>query len=297
MICPTERQSLWLEDIAHTIGGRQKAHAQRLLALLAPIRMIERACGQRVPLTIDDLATIIFSSGSTGEPKGVMLSHFSIDANVQGATASSPSRCGRNRVFGILPFFHSFGYLVFWFVDAQRRGDRLSSRPRSMSQRSANSAADTRLTFLVTTPTFLQLYSTSVHARSNSASLRVVLTGAENCRLRLCQAFEDRFGIDPIEGYGVTECAPVIAVNCPDFRATGILSTGLAARNGRTAAARRLRPHRRSGQFRAACLRNTPGMLLVKGPNIMSGYLGREDLTAQRHPGRLVYHRRHRHAR
>ena len=64
---------------------------------------------------MDDLATIIFSSGSTGEPKGVMLSHFSIDANAQGA-GQVLHLDQDERVLGILPLFHSFGYLVFWFV-------------------------------------------------------------------------------------------------------------------------------------------------------------------------------------
>ena len=79
------------------------------------MRVIERACGQDTRLSVDDLATIIFSSGSTGEPKGVMLSHFSVDANAQGATQVLHLH-QQERVLGILPFFHSFGYLVFWFV-------------------------------------------------------------------------------------------------------------------------------------------------------------------------------------
>jgi acyl-[acyl-carrier-protein]-phospholipid O-acyltransferase/long-chain-fatty-acid--[acyl-carrier-protein] ligase len=73
---------LYLEDIARTIGPGQKLIAA-LFALLAPIRLIERRCGQSRRAITDDLVTIIFSSGSTGEPKGVMLSHFSIDANAQ----------------------------------------------------------------------------------------------------------------------------------------------------------------------------------------------------------------------
>lgn len=80
-----------------------------------------------------------------------------------------------------------------------------------------------RLTFLVCTPTFLQLYQRRCTPEQFS-TLRVVLTGAEKLPLRLCQSFEDRFGIGPIEGYGVTECAPVIAVNCPDFRAAGFFN-------------------------------------------------------------------------
>ena len=112
------------------------------------------------------------------------------------------------------------------------------------------------------------------------SNLRVVLTGAEKLPLRLVQAFQDKFGIVPVEGYGVTECAPVVSSNCPDFRASG--SYQVASRRGTV------------GQpFPGVSVRivdpdtwailppGQAGMLLVKGPNVMSGYLGREDLTSK----------------
>ena len=108
----------------------------------------------------------------------------------------------------------------------------------------------------------------------------MVLTGAEKLPSRLAQAFEDRFGIGPIEGYGVTECAPVIAVNCPDFRAAGYFQP--ASRRGTVGqplpgvSVQIVDPD----SF-APLPPGTPGMLLVRGPNVMKGYLGREDLTAK----------------
>ncbi|WP_455370453.1 AMP-binding protein, partial [Petrachloros mirabilis] len=135
-----------------------------------------------------------------------------------------------------------------------------------------------RISFLVTTPTFLQLYARRCTPEQFS-SLRVIVTGAEKLPVRLAQAFEDQFGIGPIEGYGVTECAPVIAVNCPDFRAAGYYQP--AARRGTVGqplpgvSVKIVDPD----SF-VSLPPGTPGMLLVKGPNVMSGYLGREDLTA-----------------
>jgi len=266
---------IWLEDIAQTIGAAQKLFAT-LLAVGAPARVIERICGQKTPLTMDDLATIIFSSGSTGEPKGVMLSHFSIDANAQGATQVL-HLYQRERVLGILPFFHSFGYLVFWFVMFNNAALVFHPSPLDVAA-IGELVRRYRITFLVTTPTFLQLYQRRCTPEQFS-SLRVVLTGAEKLPARLAQAFKDRFGLDPIEGYGVTECAPVIAVNCPDFRAAGFYQP--ASRRGTVGqplpgvSVKIVDP-----ESDTPLLPGTPGMLLVKGPNVMTGYLGREDLTA-----------------
>ena len=266
---------IWIEDVVERIGRKEKLFAA-LLAFAAPARVIERACGQNTPLSIDDLATIIFSSGSTGEPKGVMLSHYSIDANAQGATQVL-HLYHQERVLGILPFFHSFGYLVFWFVMFNNAGLVFHPSPIDVAA-IGEVIRRQRVTFLVTTPTFLQLYARRCTPEQFS-SLRVVLTGAEKLSTRLYQTFKDQFGIEPVEGYGVTECAPVIAVNCPDFRAAGYYQP--ASRRGTVGqplpgiSVKIVDPD----SFTPVAP-GSPGMLLVRGPNVMTGYLGREDLTA-----------------
>jgi acyl-[acyl-carrier-protein]-phospholipid O-acyltransferase/long-chain-fatty-acid--[acyl-carrier-protein] ligase len=267
---------LWLEDIVASITGLKRL-AAATLALFAPVRLLERACGQTGPPSMDDLATIIFSSGSTGEPKGVMLSHFSIDSNIEGAVQVIPiSRA--DRALGTLPFFHSFGYMLFWFYT--RYGTGIVFHPSPLDVGAIGDLCDRyRITLMVTTPTFLQLYYRRCTPEQFS-HLRVVLTGAEKLPSRLYQAFADKFGIAPVEGYGVTECAPVISSNCPDYRAAGFYQ--VASRRGTV------------GQpFPGVSVRvvdpdtweilppGQPGMLLVKGPNVMNGYLGREDLTAK----------------
>lgn len=267
---------LYLEDIAKTIGSGAKFTAL-LLGLLVPINLLERACGRAQPTSLDDLATIIFSSGSTGEPKGVMLSHFAINSNVEGAAQVlhvSPA----DRTLGILPFFHSFGYMLLWYYTRHNVGIVFHPSPLDVAA-IGELCSKYRVSLLVVTPTFLQLYLRRCTPEQFS-TLRLVLTGAEKLPLRLVQAFQDKFGITPVEGYGVTECAPVIASNCPDFRASGFYQ--VASRRGTV------------GQpFPGVSVRivdpdtwailppGQPGMLLVKGPNVMSGYLGREDLTAK----------------
>ncbi|HEX2055350.1 MAG TPA: AMP-binding protein, partial [Nitrospiraceae bacterium] len=272
---PAGPRIIWLEDIRRKIGGPQKALAL-LLAILAPARIIERCCGLKRSVTMDDLATIIFSSGSTGEPKGVMLSQFNIDSNAQ-AAAQVLHLDKHDRILGILPLFRSFGYLVFWFV--MFNGGALVFHPTPLDAAAIGElCARYRLTFLVATPTFLQLYQRRCTPEQFS-TLRVVLTGAEKLPSHLYQSFEDRFGIKPIEGYGVTECSPVIAVNAPDFRAAGFFQP--ASRRGTVGqplpgvSVRTVDP-----DTFAPTPPGTPGLLLVKGPNVMVGYLGRDDLTA-----------------
>ncbi len=274
---PPNLTPIWIEDIRKTIDVRAKITAF-LLALCTPIRMLERACGAITHPTIDDLATIIFSSGSTGEPKGVMLSHFNLDSNVEG-TAQLLHIDKHDKVLGILPFFHSFGYLAtLWFPTIHGAGVFFHPNPLD-----AGGIGDLihqhKATVLLATPTFLQLYVRRC-TPEQFGSLRIVITGAEKLSDRLLAAFEERFGVRPTEGYGVTECSPVIALNCPDFRAAGFFQP--ASRQGTV-----------GKPLPGVSLRivdpdtyerlpvGTAGMLLVKGPNVMDGYLGREDLTIQ----------------
>jgi acyl-[acyl-carrier-protein]-phospholipid O-acyltransferase/long-chain-fatty-acid--[acyl-carrier-protein] ligase len=136
-----------------------------------------------------------------------------------------------------------------------------------------------QVTFLIATPTFLQLYMRRCEP-DQFGSLRAVLTGAEKLSDRLAEAFEERFGLRPFEGYGTTECAPVIAVNVPGIREAGIYQAG--TRRGSVGqplpgiVVRIVDPDsfepRPVGQA---------GLLLVKGPNVMRGYLGKDDLTAK----------------
>jgi acyl-[acyl-carrier-protein]-phospholipid O-acyltransferase/long-chain-fatty-acid--[acyl-carrier-protein] ligase len=225
---------------------------------------------------IDDLATIIFSSGSTAEPKGVMLSHFNVASNVD--SASQALRFERDdRMVGILPLFHSFGYVALWFVNNHGMG--MAFHPNPIDPQGVGAIVQAyRLTLLVATPTFLQIYLRRC-TPAQFGSLRLVVVGAEKLPERLAQAFEDTFGIRPLEGYGTTECSPVVSANVPDFRAPGFYQPG--ARRGTVGqplpgiAVRVVDPQ----TFESLPV-STAGMLLVKGPNVMQGYLDRPDLTA-----------------
>jgi acyl-[acyl-carrier-protein]-phospholipid O-acyltransferase/long-chain-fatty-acid--[acyl-carrier-protein] ligase len=132
---------------------------------------------------------------------------------------------------------------------------------------------------MVATPTFLQAYVRRIPAE-DLGSLQFVIVGAEKLPQRLADAFEDTFGIRPLEGYGCTECSPVVAVNTRDYRAPGFRQVG-AKRGGighplPGMSVRVLDPD--SGAPQPI---GTPGMLLVRGPNVMQGYLGRAEKTAE----------------
>lgn len=268
---------IYAEDLALNPRFTEKI-AALLAAKFLPTRMLERFLGVSTAPALDDTATIIFSSGSTGDPKGVVLSHFNLVSNVEQLTQVF-HLTENDRILGILPFFHSFGFtgtlclpplagmgVVFHVspLDAHAIGALVSKYS---------------VTLLLSTPTFLNTYARRIPPEA-FGSLRIVMAGAEKLPERIAQTFEDHFGIRPLEGYGCTECSPVIAVNTYDFRAAYFRQVG--AKRGTIGrplpgvAVRIVDPE--SGQVLPV---DTSGLLLVKGPNIMVGYLNQPEKTAQ----------------
>lgn len=266
-----------LEDLAANPGAGEKLAAW-LMAWLLPAAWLERALGRAEKAKLDDLATIIFSSGSTGEPKGVMLSHYNILSNIaQMEQVFSLDR--RDRFLGALPFFHSFGFTGTLWLPAVL-GVGAVYHPNPLDAKSIGKlVCDGKVTFLLATPTFLQFYLRGCSAEQ-FGSLRVVAVAAEKLPDRLASAFEEQFGIRPFEAYGCTECAPAVAVNTHDFRAAGFHQVGV--KRGKIG-------HPLPG----ICVRivdtetgqpvplGQAGVMLVRGPNVMQGYLGRPEKTAE----------------
>jgi len=274
---PENVEPIWIEDIAKGLGRGDKLRAT-LLALFGPMRSIERACGSIGRPGPDDVVTVIFSSGSTGEPKGVQLTQFNLESNVE--AAAQVIQCGPGDVLlGILPFFHSFGYMAsLWLV--VNNGLGVVYHPNPLDAGTVGELVQRyRGTVLIATPTFLQLYARRC-SPGQFGSLRLVIAGAEKLPPALAQLFEDTFGLPAYEAYGATECSPGLALNAPDFRAPGYYQPG--SRRGTV------------GQpFPGVSVRivdldtgerlgpGEPGMILVTGPNIMKGYLNEPDRTAK----------------
>ncbi|MCU1285786.1 MAG: AMP-dependent synthetase and ligase [Acidobacteriales bacterium] len=255
---------------------------EKLVAFIAakflPFAVLEKFVGAERLTQLDDLATIIFSSGSTGDPKGVMLSHYNIASNID-QIGRTFALSGKDRIMGILPFFHSFGFTAtLWMPPALGIG--VVFHPNPLDSATIGALVRTyRVTLLVATPTFLQAYIRRVPPE-DFGSLHFVIVGAEKLPDRVAQAFEDTFGLRPLEGYGCTECSPVVAVNSRDFRAAGFRQVG--AKRGKIGhplpgVSVRI-AHSETGEPQPI---DQSGLMYVRGPNVMLGYLGRPEKTAE----------------
>ncbi len=271
-------RTVFLEDVLHSPRVTERFLAL-FLAIFMPQTLLRKAIGAKPKCTdIDDLATVIFSSGSTGDPKGVMLTHYNIGSNIQ-QVSQVFMLGGKDKILGILPFFHSFGFMAALWMPAVN-GFGVVFHPNPLDAKVIGELVEKyRVTFLIATPTFLQAYMRRCSPES-FGSLQFVLVGAEKLSDRIAIAFEDTFGIRPLEGYGCTECSPVVTVNGRDFRAPGFRQVG--SRRGKIG-------HPVPGvtvkvldlDTGLPVTPGTPGMLLVKGPNVMKGYLGRPEKTAE----------------
>jgi len=266
-----------LEDVAAAPKAMEKLIAL-FMAAFFPFELLEKSLGAEKLTHLDDLATVIFSSGSTGDPKGVMLSHYNVASNIE-QVGRTFALTKRDRIMGILPFFHSFGFSVTLCLPAAL-GVGVVFHPNPLD--SATIGALVRMykvTLLVATPTFLQAYTRRVQPE-DFGSLQFVIAGAEKLPDRVSEAFEERFGLRPLEGYGCTECAPVVAVNTRDFRAAGFRQVG--AKRGKIGhplpgvSVRIIHPE--TGEPQPL---GEPGLMLVRGPNVMMGYLGKPEKTAE----------------
>jgi acyl-[acyl-carrier-protein]-phospholipid O-acyltransferase / long-chain-fatty-acid--[acyl-carrier-protein] ligase len=270
-------ESIYLENIKKSMSSGDRL-VSMAWAALAPVRLLERSLGGPRKRSQDDLATVIFSSGSEGEPKGVMLSHFNISSNIEGAVQIFPHD-HRDSFMGILPFFHSFGYMAtLWLPLITDFGVVFHPNPLE-AKVIGQLIYKHKVTFLIAAPTFLQGFIRRCVPEEMS-SLKYVITGAEKLPKRIRETFKSKFGIEPLEGYGTTECAPGVSFNIPDFRAPGFYQVG--TKHGTVG-------HPIPGISLKVTDPDTEeelplgeaGLLHVKGPNIMQGYLGQPERTAK----------------
>ncbi len=258
--------TIYLEDLLAAFTPTSKALTMAAARLL-PTRIL---AGAAKP---DDLAAVIFSSGSTGTPKGVMLSHWNLLANVD-ATAQVFSIDRTDCMLGVLPFFHSFGYTyTLWFPLLQ--GFKAVFHPNPTDAKAIGELAGAHHpTLFLSTPTFCLGYLRKC-TREQLGTIRYLMVGAEKLRPALAKAFEEKFGVTPLEGYGCTEMGPVVSVNVTG-REQSAYKPGTAGRPLPYVSLRIVDP-----DTLAPLAAGDTGLLLANGPSRMMGYLGDPERTAQ----------------
>ncbi len=230
--------------------------------------------------SLDAEATVIFTSGSTGDPKGVVLSHRNVLSNVYQIEQQVELK-PEEVVLGILPFFHAFGFTVTIWT-ALALGKKIVYHFNPLDARTVGKLCEQHgVTLLIGTPSFMRLYLKSCEP-SQFAKLTHLILGAEKLKPEFAREIRQVLGIEPLEGYGCTELSPVVAVNVPkDVR----LRDGREVHGNRLGTVglplpgtsiKTLDPE--SGEELPL---GTEGIIAVKGPQVMVGYLGREEATAK----------------
>ena len=238
---------VWLDDLRATIGIRDK-----FLGLLRKGRPL-------MARKADDPAVILFTSGSEGTPKGVVLTHRNILSNAVQAASRIDFHAG-DKVFNVLPVFHSFG-LTAGTVLPLMSGVPVYFYPSPLHYRIVPELVyASNATIIFGTDTFLTGYARMAHPY-DFRSVRYCFAGAEPVRPATRTAYMEKFGLRILEGYGVTETAPVISINTPMYNRAGTVGKIMPGMDYR--------------------LEPVPGVdeggrLFVRGPNVMAGYLRAE---------------------
>src|SRR6266480_381658 len=226
-------------------------------------------------------AILLFTSGTTGEPKGVVVSHRNVVGNVSQFRELLDAK-ETDAILASLPFFHTFGSTVtLWYPLIE--GVRIVTYPNPLEPARCTALIDRyKLTFLLATPSFLRLYLRKAEPEQ-LRTLRLIIVGAEKLPLDLASHFEKRFQKKVFEGYGLTETAPVVSVNLPDpepgrpgeqvqpssrLGSVGRLAPGMAAE------IREPETDQKLSLFKS-------GMLWLRGVNIFEGYLDDPKRTAE----------------
>jgi acyl-[acyl-carrier-protein]-phospholipid O-acyltransferase/long-chain-fatty-acid--[acyl-carrier-protein] ligase len=238
---------IYLEDLRGELGL-----ADKLWLLFYALRFPGRVMR---PAREDEPAVVIFTSGSEGRPKGVVLSHASVLANLaQLRAAIEISPC--DKFMGAMPLFHSFGF-TGGFLLPLLTGSRVYIYPSPLHYRIIPEMAyDRDCTIMFATNTFLSHYARRAHG-FDFRSVRYLVSGAEKLTDEVRRLYMERFGVRVLEGYGATECSPAVSVNVPMAYKPATLGEFMPLLEWKLEPV----PGIEEG-----------GLLHVRGPNVMLGY-------------------------
>ena len=274
---PDEAELVFLEDLAGQVTVFDKL-VGGLQAKLLPAGLVDKLHGlERIEW--DDLLTIIFTSGSTGDPKGVMLSNRNVGTNIQ-AVNEWFQITADDVLLGVLPFFHSFGYMgTLWLTMTLENSCVYHFNP--LDSRTVGTLSDEHgVSIILATPTFLRSYMRRC-TPEQMHRLDLVIVGAEKLPKDLAEQFQEKFGVEPTEGYGTTELSPVASMNVPDHRSPEGSPPGARLGTvGKVAPGSEIKVI--DADSREDLGIDTEGLLVYRGPNVMMGYLNNEEATSEK---------------
>jgi long-chain acyl-CoA synthetase len=219
--------------------------------------------------TAEDAAVCLYTSGTTGRPKGALLSHRNLMANVESFRAVL--HVTEDDVFlAALPLFHAYGATVL-FLEPLSMGATIVVEPRFVPEAVLRAIVQHRVTLFAGVPSMYAVLVASPRLAGDFSSLRLCISGGAPLPVAVAEAFEAKYGIPIYEGYGPTECAPVLTVN-PPFGKRKLGSVG---------------PPIPQVDLRVVDAQGNPlppgvvGEIVARGPNVMQGYLNRPAETAE----------------
>ena len=269
-----EANIIYLEDALKEIGSFEKL-SKLVAVILLPGWLLDWLIA--TPTKHDDVLTILFSSGSTGEPKGVKLSQRNITSNVNSFVQTLNLR-PTDKLLGTMPFFHTFGYLICLWAPTLAPMRAVHFPDPRQGQEVGELCAKHGCTIMLATATFLRLYLRRAK-ETDFQTMRLLVCGAEKLPVKLAEEFATKFGVVPLEGYGCTELSPVVSVNMPDVTVAGLTQIanvpGTVGQPIQGVVVRSFNP-----ETFEPLAQGVEGVLGAKGPNVMLGYLNDPTRTA-----------------
>ncbi len=243
-----DTEFIYLEDVREALGVRDK-----MAAILGPVipSLFHRKQSHKKP------GVILFTSGTEGEPKGVVLSHENIMANIEQVRAHIGLSAKEDSVFNPLPTFHCFGLTVGALLPIVA-GVKAIFHPTPLQPREiASRIGESKSTILLATDTFISQYARASNDM-DLQSVRLAVCGAERVKDETRQMVRRKFGIEILEGYGATEAAPVVAANSLELNKPGTVGQLMSDMEYELLPVEGI---------------EEGGKLRIRGPNVMLGYM------------------------
>jgi acyl-[acyl-carrier-protein]-phospholipid O-acyltransferase/long-chain-fatty-acid--[acyl-carrier-protein] ligase len=274
---PPNRDLILLERTLPTL--KKKIGLWLMISKFMPAQAIASHLGISQVKPTDE-AVLLFTSGSSGEPKGVSLTHRNVLANELQFHSRLESKSGE-KILGCLPLFHSFGCTATLWYPILAGLDLVTYTNPLESKRIAELIAQHKVSIFLSTPTFLRGYMKRIEPEQ-LASLKLVVTGAEKLPDSFADSFQEKFGIRPQEGYGLTETSPATNLNLPNMAEDGTTPVLPSSRNGSVG---QMLPGIAVRLTNPATEKPIPvdqqGLIWLKGANVFNGYLNNPTKSAE----------------